>query len=169
MNKIFTFLFTRSQCLGHRVELLSSFPPWYCHGCQSPWIHKSWCYGDRTASLSHCRWWCSFSQSCAFCWSQRFPSEWKRKSHGRVVTARAQLLKRFNNCQLNCVELDKFWPTESMECLMENMPYGEAFRGSKVDLLTLWPLTPNIWETARSIRGCVDQMRPLIVLTNIPA
>ena len=56
-----------------------------------------------------------------------------------------------------------------MERLMKNMPNIETFRGPKVDPLASISDSPNIRETTRSTRGRVDQMRPLIVLTYVPA
>ena len=56
-----------------------------------------------------------------------------------------------------------------MERLMENMPYGEAFRGSKVDLLASFSNSANIGETPNPTHGCVDQVRSFKVLIHLPA
>ena len=52
-----------------------------------------------------------------------------------------------------------------MERLMENVPDGEAFRGSKVDNLASISNSSNIGEAPCSTPGSVDQMIPLKVLT----
>ena len=56
-----------------------------------------------------------------------------------------------------------------MQRLMENLPNRETFWGSKVDLLASFSNSANIRETSRSTRGRVDQMRPFVVLTYVPA
>ena len=55
-----------------------------------------------------------------------------------------------------------------MKGLMKNMPYEEAFRGSKVDFLASFSNSSNIGKTANPTHGCVDQMRSLKVLAHLP-